>query len=99
MADAITEPKEVPFKGRRKQSGSRKAYQKDRGERGRVERGNRYMKSEKEKARERLGYGLSNEADLMTHAGDNTTRKSIGVAVSTRGIGITTCETYRTINS
>lgn len=99
MADATTEQKEVPFKGRRRQSGSRKTYQKECGEKGRVERGNKYMESEKEKARERLGYGLSNEADLMTHAGDNTTRKSVGVAVSTRGIGITTCETYRTLAS
>lgn len=99
MVDATTEQKEVPFKGRRRQSGSRKTYQKECGEKGRVERGNKYMESEKEKARERLGYGLSNEADLMTHAGDNTTRKSVGVAVSTRGIGITTCETYRTLAS
>lgn len=101
MADntvATVEGKE-PFKTRRKPSGSRAKYQKERGEKGRAERGNRYMESEKEKARERLGYGLSNESDLLTHAGDNTTRKSIGVAVTTRGIGITTCETYRTLAS
>lgn len=53
------------------------------------------MEGVKDKVKERLGYGLENEADLLSRAGENTTRKSIALGITSRGIGFGVLETYR----
>ena len=55
------------------------------------------MKEVHDKIRERLGYGLDSEVELLARAGENTTRKSIAVGITTRGVGFALAESYRSL--
>lgn len=57
------------------------------------------MSEVKDKAKERLSFGLLNDVDLLKRVNENTIRTSVPVSISTRGIGFGLTTTYRALTN
>lgn len=94
-------PVENPPESKQKKgpSKARQRYQKERAEAGREERSTLFDQVEKEKVKERLGFGFKGEKEILQRLGDEPSRYAVPIAVTSRGIGFGIATTYQSLTN
>lgn len=80
-------------------SQARKKYQKERSEAGREERSTMFDQTEKEKVKEKLGFGFKGEKEILQRLGDEPSRCAVPIAITSRGIGFGISTTYQSLTN